>query len=153
MVFTLLGMIRLPVNPVQLLKACSPIYVTFSILGNLSYLLSLFIKDTRPQFCWNQAPWLVGASFPMICDITFLIQMCVWGTDSVEENIELENIGDGVDEDEIWIDANYPDKLKTTQDIIDEFETYKSENPDWNDEYDGWEDFAEDLDYASFERG
>ena len=49
-------------------------------------------------------------------------------------------INEGVSEDEIWIDENYPDKLKTTQDIIDEFETYKSDDPDWQDAYSNWEE-------------
>ncbi len=61
-------------------------------------------------------------------------------------------INEGIDEDEIWIDENYPDKLKTTQDIIDEFETYKLDDPDWQDAYSDWEEFAEDNDYTTFER-
>lgn len=61
-------------------------------------------------------------------------------------------INEGVSEDEIWVDENYPDKLKTTQDIIDEFETYKSDDPDWQDAYSNWEEFAEDSGYIIFER-
>ena len=65
-----------------------------------------------------------------------------------------ELVNKGVDEDEIWIDAENPDKLITSQDIIDRFELFKSENPDWEEEYgyNDWLDFAEDYDYASFER-
>lgn len=58
-------------------------------------------------------------------------------------------INQGVDPDEIW--TAYPDDLKTTQDIIDEFKLYQSENPDWEEYYADWEEYAEDNDYASFE--
>ena len=63
-----------------------------------------------------------------------------------------ELVKDGIDEDEIWIDAEDSNKLITTQDIIDRFELFKSENPDWEEYYSDWEDFAEDNDYATFER-
>lgn len=57
----------------------SPMYVIFAVLGNGTYLMSIFIKSLEPQFCWNQMPWIVGAGGPCLCDITFLFQMCCYG--------------------------------------------------------------------------
>ena len=62
----------------------SPLYSLFAVLGNATYLASLWIKDTSAQFNWDQAPWIVGAGGPMLCDITFLIQMAVWGIQKEE---------------------------------------------------------------------
>ena len=62
----------------------SPLYSLFAVLGNGTYLASLWIKDTSAQFNWDQAPWIVGAGGPMLCDIIFLIQMAVWGIQTEE---------------------------------------------------------------------
>ena len=57
----------------------SPIYVCFTIFGNLTYCLSVFIKSLDGSYLWNQAPFLFGAMGPMFCDILFLIQMAIFG--------------------------------------------------------------------------
>lgn len=60
-----------------------------------------------------------------------------------------ELINNGADEDEIWEDSDgeiYPEGL-----LISDFDIYMSENPDWSDYYDGFEDWAEDNGYEKFE--
>lgn len=70
----------------------SPFYVSFSIAGNGTYVLSLFIKSIDGDWLWSQTPWIVGSLAPMTCDIIFLIQMCVFGleTSTTPEKVEEE---------------------------------------------------------------
>ena len=58
-------------------------------------------------------------------------------------------INNGVDEDEIYVDYN--DDFVSVQDIINAFEQYKEDDPDWNDYYDDWQDYAEDEGYEKFD--
>jgi len=58
-------------------------------------------------------------------------------------------IKNGADEDEIWEDSDgelHPEGL-----LLSDFDIYMSENPDWADDYDGFEDWAEDNGYEKFE--
>ena len=73
----------------------SPLYSFFAVLGNGTYLASLWIKDTSAQFNWDQAPWIVGAGGPMMCDIIFLIQMAVWG---IEKEGDVQPAASGEEE-------------------------------------------------------
>jgi uncharacterized protein with PQ loop repeat len=73
----------------KMVKDVNPLYIVFAVLGNFTYLLSLWIKDISAQYNWNQAPWIIGAGFPMLADITALIQMAVYGRGETEpENNE-----------------------------------------------------------------
>lgn len=80
----------------------SPVYVAFTIFGNLTYVLSVFIRDFSSNYLWKQAPFIFGAVGPMSCDVIFTIQMCVFGiqtgpTESKEPSlskIEEEEIDD-----------------------------------------------------------
>ena len=60
----------------------SPIYVSFTIFGNLTYTLSVFIKDTSGSYLWKQAPFIFGAVGPMMCDFLFTFQMCICGIEA-----------------------------------------------------------------------
>lgn len=60
-----------------------------------------------------------------------------------------ELINNGADEDEIWKD--YDGELYPEGVLLADFDVYMSENPDWADDYDGFEDWAEDNDYEKFE--
>lgn len=72
------------------------------------------------------------------------------GFDSADQMWEYCEIVKKVDEDDIYVDDNGE---FTTKDLIqDDFELYQSENPDWEEYYSDWEDFAEDNDYTKFER-
>lgn len=58
-------------------------------------------------------------------------------------------IKNGADEDEIWEDSDgelHPEGL-----LLSDFDVYMSENPDWADYYEGFEDWAEDNGYEKFE--
>lgn len=58
-------------------------------------------------------------------------------------------IKDGTDGDEIWEDSD--GKLYTDELLLPDFDIYVSENPDWADDYDGFEDWAEDNGYEKFD--
>ena len=84
----------------------SPIYVSFTIFGNLTYTLSVFIKDTSGSYLWKQAPFIFGAVGPMFCDFLFTFQMCICGIEagearkqaSSEAGREEESEGEHIDE-------------------------------------------------------
>jgi len=72
------------------------------------------------------------------------------GFDSSDQMWEYCKLVKKVDEDDIYVDNN---EELTTKDLIqDDFELYQSENPDWEEYYSDWEDFAEDNGYTKFER-
>lgn len=60
-----------------------------------------------------------------------------------------ELVNDGIDEDEIWKDETLG--LVSESELRSNFDIYMSENPDWADYYDGFEDWAEDNGYEKFE--
>lgn len=43
-------------------------------LGNCTYAISIFLKDTHWGYLWMQFPWLVGSIGPMILDFIVLFQ-------------------------------------------------------------------------------
>ena len=61
-----------------------------------------------------------------------------------------ELINNGVDEDEIYTDG---DTLIAESELIANFEMYQSENPDWEDDYADFSDWAMDNGYEQFDRG
>lgn len=72
------------------------------------------------------------------------------GFDSSDQMWEYCKLVKKVDEDDIYVDNN---EELTTKDLIqDDFELYQSENPDWEEYYSDWEDFADDNGYTKFER-
>ena len=71
------------------------------------------------------------------------------GFDSASQLWEYcDAIDNGADEDELWTDG---ESFKTEEALIEEFEQYKSENPDWEEYYTDWEDWADDNGYEKFE--
>jgi len=46
----------------------------FSVLGNATYCLSIFIKSTNPQYLLVNLPWLVGSGGTLLFDLTIFIQ-------------------------------------------------------------------------------
>jgi uncharacterized protein with PQ loop repeat len=83
----------------KMVKDVNPLYITLSVFGNGSYLASLWIKKFTAQYNWNQMPWIVGAAFPMLCDITALVQMAIWGRGETEEHPEGEDISEEEEDD------------------------------------------------------
>ena len=73
----------------KMVKDISPLFLILNVLGNATYLSSIWIKSTSAQYNWNQAPWIVGAGFPMLCDIAALIQMFIWGRGDTNEDDSL----------------------------------------------------------------
>lgn len=61
-----------------------------------------------------------------------------------------ELVDNGVDEDEIYTDG---DNLVSESELFSDFELYKSENPDWEEDYSDFVDWAMDQGYAQFIRG
>ena len=61
-----------------------------------------------------------------------------------------ELVNSGVEEDEIYTDG---DELKTEADLVAEFDVYMSENPDWEEDYSDWEEWAADNGWEIFDRG
>ena len=57
----------------------SPYYFLCTILGNVSYFLSLLIRDQSAQFMWKEAPWIVECLGPLTCDIITAFQFCIFG--------------------------------------------------------------------------
>lgn len=64
----------------------SPIYICFTILGNVTYCLSVFIKSTESNYLWKQTPFIVGAIGPLTCDFLIVLQMCIFGIQKGQEN-------------------------------------------------------------------
>ncbi|OHS98189.1 PQ loop repeat family protein [Tritrichomonas foetus] len=60
----------------------SPIYVCFTILGNATYCISVFLRSLENDYLWRQTPFLYGAIGPLTCDVLFLVQMCVYGIEN-----------------------------------------------------------------------
>lgn len=71
----------------------SPIYVSFAVFGNATYVISILLKSTEANYMWKQTPFLFGALGPMSCDILFLLQMCFLGFEKGETK-ELESDSD-----------------------------------------------------------
>ena len=77
----------------QLIKNCreknfgdlSAIWLIFSIAGNLSYFLSVLIRDFSGTYLWRQTPFIVGAVGPALLDSLLMIQMCVFKKPVVSE--------------------------------------------------------------------
>ena len=61
-----------------------------------------------------------------------------------------ELVDNGVDEDEIYTDG---DNLVSESELFSDFELYKSENPDWEEDYSDFVDWAMDQGYTQFIRG
>ena len=59
-------------------------------------------------------------------------------------------VDNGVDEDEIYTDG---DNLVSESELFSDFELYKSENPDWEEDYSDFVDWAMDQGYTQFIRG
>lgn len=57
----------------------SPFYFACTISENLTYFLSLFIRDSSASYMWRQCPWIIGALGPFTCDIITAFQMCIFG--------------------------------------------------------------------------
>ena len=72
----------------------NPLYIVFSFLGNFSYCLSIFIKSIEPQWCWEQTPWIIGAAGPCLCDVLLMIQMCLYGIKSTNEEEDTDSSED-----------------------------------------------------------
>ena len=60
----------------------SPYYFLCTILGNVSYFLSLLIRNPSAQFMWKEAPWIVECLGPLTCDIITAFQFCIYGYSS-----------------------------------------------------------------------
>lgn len=56
----------------------SPYYFILSILGNLTYAISIFLRSVASDYMWKQAPFLSGALGPFACDMIILIQMIIF---------------------------------------------------------------------------
>lgn len=93
----------------QMIKNCksrrvgqlSPFYFTLSIIGNFTYFVSVFIRDTSSTFLWKQAPFIAGAIGPMIGDIVVAAQMALFKGNQLSEESELES--DPKDSEELKI--------------------------------------------------
>lgn len=58
-----------------------------------------------------------------------------------------ELINSGVNEDEIYTDG---DTLVAESDLMADYELYQSENPDWEEDYPDFSDWAMDMGYEQF---
>lgn len=47
-------------------------------LGNCTYAISIFLKDSHWGYLWMQFPWLVGSMGPMILDFLVLVQFFMY---------------------------------------------------------------------------
>jgi len=59
-------------------------------------------------------------------------------------------INKGVNEDELYTNG---DDILSESELFSDFELYKSENPDWEEDYSDFVDWAMDQGYAQFIRG
>lgn len=88
----------------KMVKDVNPLYLAFAVAGNATYLISIWIKDLSAQYNWNQMPWIIGAGFPMACDITALIQMAIFGRGETEPEME-EKAGESSGESEDGVES------------------------------------------------
>lgn len=49
-----------------------------AFLGNLTYAISIFIKDSHWGYVWLQLPWIIGSIGPILLDTTVLIQFFIY---------------------------------------------------------------------------
>jgi uncharacterized protein with PQ loop repeat len=54
----------------------SPQFVLLTVLGNVAYLASIFLRGLDGSYLWKQIPFIVGASGPMFCDAIVAAQFC-----------------------------------------------------------------------------
>lgn len=56
----------------------SAVWLVFSIVGNLTYFLSIIVRDVSGTYLWRQTPFIVGAVGPACLDIFLMVQMCLF---------------------------------------------------------------------------
>ena len=56
----------------------SAVWLVFSIVGNLTYFLSIIVRDVSGTYLWRQTPFIVGAVGPACLDIILMVQMCLF---------------------------------------------------------------------------
>lgn len=66
----------------------SVVWLIFSIVGNLSYFVSILVRDVSGTYLWRQTPFIVGAVGPAVLDIFLLLQMLIYRTSSGETEKE-----------------------------------------------------------------
>jgi uncharacterized protein with PQ loop repeat len=53
-------------------------YVILNILGNMTYAISVLMRRIDSDYLWKQAPFIVGSTGPMTCDMIFMLQRCLY---------------------------------------------------------------------------
>jgi uncharacterized protein with PQ loop repeat len=70
-------------------------YILLIFSGNVTYVASIFLRSTEGSYLWKQAPFLVGATGPMFCDICVLIQYYAYRRVQETYPSEEEDLEDG----------------------------------------------------------
>lgn len=65
----------------------SPQFFITAVLGNTTYGISIFLKDSSWKYIWSQFPWLVGSLGILFFDFTVLFQFLYFGTEIHEPEI------------------------------------------------------------------
>ena len=66
----------------------SVVWLLFSIVGNLSYFVSILVRDVSGTYLWRQTPFIVGAVGPAVLDSFLLLQMFIYRASSGEKEKE-----------------------------------------------------------------
>lgn len=69
----------------------SPYYFILSILGNLTYSVSILLRSLDNDYMWKQAPFLSGALGPLACDMAILLQMLIYRDYKVSKKNDCED--------------------------------------------------------------
>ena len=119
-----------------------------SLTDDLRYKLENILSDTEEIFGEDIPDETTVNDFLWFEDDTYADWLGFNSADQLWKYCDL--IENGADEDTIYED--YDGNLVTEDVVINAFEQYKEDDPDWNDYYDNWEDWIADTqEYTKFE--
>jgi hypothetical protein len=119
-----------------------------SLTDDLRYKLENILSDTEEIFGEEIPDDTTVNDFLWFEDDTYADWLGFNSADQLWKYCDL--IENGADEDAIYED--YDGNLVTEDVVINAFEQYKEDDPDWNDYYDNWEDWILDTqEYTKFE--
>lgn len=119
-----------------------------SLTDDLRYKLENILSDTEEIFGEEIPDDTTVNDFLWFDDDTYADWLGFNSADQLWKYCDL--IENGADEDAIYED--YDGNLVTEDVVINAFEQYKEDDPDWNDYYDNWEDWILDTqEYTKFE--
>jgi uncharacterized protein with PQ loop repeat len=79
----------------QEVKGLALPYIMLIFAGNVTYVASILLRSTEGSYLWKQAPFLVGATGPMFCDICVLVQYHIYRRGQEAPPSEEEDLEDG----------------------------------------------------------